>query len=436
MKPRVARLSFHLTPLAAVIALSIVPYAAFAQQAPPAAQPAVQQTATTESDAPTIPPDQMDSLVAPIALFPDALLAQTLAASTYPLEIIQLQQWLEKNKGLKDKALADAVAKQPWDPSVQSLAGVPELVPRLAGNVQWTTELGNAFLAQQDDLLAAVQRMRAKAQDKGALKTSEQQTVQTETAGGKEVIVIEQPNEEVVYVPSYDPAAVYGEPAYPYYQYSYPGYIAGAGLAFGAGIVAGEVWGDNWGDCDWDNGDININNENNFNKNNVNRGDGSGNWEHRPEHRGTLPTPIAAPLRSSVAAARPKVREELAEPVGLALRAQPLASVPPVLWQPGVVPVVPVGSVTPTVPAARAVLVGSVTPIAPVARAVPANQEAAARQRKPKAAVRQRRPRAAGTTSVVARSPSLPLPNRAARLVAEDTTKVLPRPVTIAVPAA
>ena len=216
-----------------------------------------------------MPNDQLDSLVAPIALYPDPLLAQTLAASTYPLEIIQLQQWMEKNKNLKDKALADAVAKQPWDPSVQSMAGIPEALERLAGNIQWTTDLGNAFLAQQPESWMAVQRMRAKAQGKGALKTSQEQTVETQTVeGGKEVIVIQQPNPEVVYVPSYDPAVVYGPPAYPYYPYTYPGYIPGAGLALGAGIIAGGIWANNnWGNCNWGGGDLNINNNNNFNRN-------------------------------------------------------------------------------------------------------------------------------------------------------------------------
>src|SRR5436190_19046721 len=172
----------------------------------PQAQSAVQKTTTAESEAPKVPNDQLDSLVAPIALYPDPLLAQTLAASTYPLEIIQLQQWMEKNKDLKDKALADAVAKQPWDPSVQTLAGIPDAVQRLAGNIQWTTDLGNAFLAQQSDVMDAVQRMRAKAQGKGALKTSQEQKVETQTVdGGKQVIVIQQSSPDVVYVPSYDP---------------------------------------------------------------------------------------------------------------------------------------------------------------------------------------------------------------------------------------
>src|SRR5205085_64553 len=191
-----------------------------AQQMP--AQQAQSQVMTTTTNQPppveTIPPDQLDSLVAPIALFPDPLLAQTLAASTYPLEIIQLQQWMERSKNLKDKALADAVAKQPWDPSVQALSATPDVVQRLAGNIQWTTDLGNAFLAQQSDVMEAVQRMRGKAEGKGTLKTSAQQTVQTKTVeGGKQVIVIEPAQSDVVYVPSYDPAVVYGPPppAYP-----------------------------------------------------------------------------------------------------------------------------------------------------------------------------------------------------------------------------
>jgi hypothetical protein len=257
---------------------------------PQAAAPAA--SAPPAEAAPKLPNDQLDSLVAPIALYSDPLLAQTLAASTYPLEIIQLQQWMQQNKELKGQALADAIAKQKWDPSVQSMAGVPDAVERLAGNIQWTTNLGNAFLAQQQDVMDAVQRMRAKAQGKGALQTSEQQTVQTQTVeGGKEVIVIQQPNPEVIYVPSYDPEVVYGPPAYPYYPYSYPGYMPGMGLAFGAGIIAGGIWS-NWGDCDWEGGDININNNNNFNRNtNINRpgAGGEGQWQHRPEHRGNAP---------------------------------------------------------------------------------------------------------------------------------------------------
>jgi Protein of unknown function (DUF3300) len=146
-----------------------------------------QDAASSGNQSSTVPPDQLDSLVAPVALYPDPLLAQILAASTYPLEIIQLQQWLEKNKNLKGQALADAVAKEPWDPSVQSLAAVPDVAKRLANDIQWTTDLGNAFLAQEGDVMAAVQRMRKKAEDKGNLKSTEQQKVETQTVDNKRV---------------------------------------------------------------------------------------------------------------------------------------------------------------------------------------------------------------------------------------------------------
>src|SRR5499427_3242993 len=275
-----------------------------------------EMTTTTTSDteqAPQLPPGQLDSLVAPIALYSDSLLAQTLAASTYPLEVIQLQQWMEKNKNLQGQALADAVAKEPWDPSIQGLVAFPDVVTRMADNIQWTTDLGNAFLAQQSDVMDAVQRMRAKAQGTGNLKTSAQQVVKTETVGGgtsgggKQVIEIQQANPDIAYVPSYDPTVVYGAApaAYPYYPYTYPGYVPGTALAWGAGIAVGAAawgaWGGNWGNwgnCDWNHGDVNINNNNNFNRNynknvnrNVNRGQaGQGNtWQHNPQHRGNAP---------------------------------------------------------------------------------------------------------------------------------------------------
>ena len=175
-----------------------------------------------------IPNDQLDSLVAPIALYPDPLLSQTLVASTYPLEIIQLQQWLEKNKNLKDKALTDAAMKQPWDASIQAMVVLPDVVNRLANDIQWTTDLGNAFLAQQSDVMDAVQRMRKKAQGTGALASNEQQKVETKVVENKTVIVVEPASTEVVYVPSYSPMVVYGPPIYPYPPIYYPPYPAGA----------------------------------------------------------------------------------------------------------------------------------------------------------------------------------------------------------------
>src|SRR5246127_5003919 len=246
------------------------------------ASPSQEATSSTPNQASKIPSDQLDSLVAPIALYPDPLLAQALAASTYPLEIIQLRQWLEKNKTLKDKALADAVAKEPWDPSVQALAALPDVVKRLADDIQWTTDLGNAFLAQQSDVMEAVQRMRKKAEEKGNLKSTEQQKVETKVIEGDSVILIEQANPQVVYVPSYDPMIVYGAPLYPYPPIYYPPagyYAAGMAISFGIGIAMGAFWGGGWGwGCGWGgNNTININRNNNFNRNtNV----GGGNRNH------------------------------------------------------------------------------------------------------------------------------------------------------------
>jgi hypothetical protein len=227
---------------------------------------------------------------------PDPLLAQTLAASTYPLEIMQLQQWLARNPGLTGKALADAVAKQPWDPSIQAMAALPDVVTRLATDIQWTTDLGNAFLAQESGVMDAVQRMRQKAENTGTLKSTQQQLVETKVIENKEVIVIEQANPEVVYVPSYNPVAVYGPPVYPYPPIYYPSagyYAAGAAISFGAGVAMGAFWGSGgWGwNAGWGRGDIDINRNANFVRNsNINRTGNFGNtWQHNAAHRGGTP---------------------------------------------------------------------------------------------------------------------------------------------------
>ncbi|HET6178675.1 MAG TPA: DUF3300 domain-containing protein [Candidatus Sulfotelmatobacter sp.] len=249
-----------------------------------------------------IPADQLDSLVAPIALYPDQLMSQVLVASTYPLEVVQLQQWLEKNKNLKDKALADAAKKQDWDASIQALALLPDAAKYLAENIKWTTDLGNAFLAQQNDVMDAVQRMRKKAQDNGNLKSTEQQKVETKVVENKQVIVVQQASPEVVYVPSYNPTVVYGAPPYPYPPIAYPPpgyYAAGMAISFGIGIAMGAAWGGGWGwNAGWGgNNNVTINNNNNFVNNsnrNVNRNSNvsnrSGNtWQHNPQHRGGAP---------------------------------------------------------------------------------------------------------------------------------------------------
>src|SRR4051812_35201668 len=194
--------------LALVCAVAIAPGGAMANQG--SALTVDTQAPLSAADQSRIPADQLDSLVAPVALYPDPLLAQLLAASTYPLELVQLQQWVTKNPALKDKALVDAVATQQWDPSVQAMAALPDVVKWLTDDIQWTADLGNAFLAQQADVMDAVQRMRAKAQMKGTLATTGQQTVETRVVENKSVIVIEQADPQVVYVPSYDPVVVYG----------------------------------------------------------------------------------------------------------------------------------------------------------------------------------------------------------------------------------
>jgi hypothetical protein len=256
---------------------------------------------------PSIPNDQLDSLVAPIALYPDPLLSQVLVASTYPLEIVQLQQWLEKHKDLKGDALVAAVEKEDWDPSIQAMAALPEVVKRLADDVKWTTDLGNAFLAQQGDVMDAVQRMRMKAKDAGNLKSTEQQKVETRVVETKTVVVIEQANPQVVYVPSYNPVVVYGPPVYPYPPIYYPPpgyYAAGAVIGFGVGLAIGAAWGGGWGyHCGWGSNNININvnnnyishynktNINNVNRNNINNANrnGGNTWQHNPQHRGGAP---------------------------------------------------------------------------------------------------------------------------------------------------
>lgn len=245
-------------------------------------------------------PQELDSLVAPVALYPDSLLSQALVASTYPLEIVQLQQWMEQNKNLKGKALSDAAMKQPWDPSVQAMVMFPDMLKQLAGNIKWTTDLGNAFLAQKNEVMDAVQRMRFRAKDNGNLTTTEQQKVETTVIENKETIVIQPANPEVIYVPSYNPTVVYGAPAYPYPPIAYPPpgyYAAGMAVSFGVGMMVGAAWGGGGWGCGWGHNDIYINNNNTFIRNtNVQGGNrlyaknsGNNTWQHNPQHRGAAP---------------------------------------------------------------------------------------------------------------------------------------------------
>lgn len=229
--------------------------------------------------------EEIEQLVAPIALYPDALVAQILMASTYPLEIVTAARWSKANPGVKDKALEDAMQKQTWDPSVKSLTAFPSVLAMLNDKLDMTQKLGDAFLGQQKDVMAAIQTLRAKADKAGNLKSGKEQKVTTTQQDGQTVIVIEPTNPQVVYVPTYNPTVVYGPwpyAAYPPYYYYPPGYSAGSVFfAFTVGVAVGNAM---WGGCHWGgSGNVYINHTtyNNFNKTNINTGD----WNHKPEHR-------------------------------------------------------------------------------------------------------------------------------------------------------
>jgi hypothetical protein len=251
-------------------------------QSPPPASPAPASNGHTFSQ------QELEQLLAPIALYPDSLLAQILMASTYPLEIVVAERWVKANPNLKDKALEDALQQQPWDPSVKSLAVFPEVLTMMSEKLDWTQKLGDAFLAQQKEVMATAQALRAKAAAQGTLKDSNEQKVITETAGTATTIKIVPANPQVVYVPTYNPTVVYGAwpyPAYPPYYYYPPGYVAGGMLlSFTAGAIVG---GALWGNCNWGRGDVdvNVNNYNNFNRTNIS----NRNWSHNSAHRGAVP---------------------------------------------------------------------------------------------------------------------------------------------------
>jgi Protein of unknown function (DUF3300) len=251
--------------------------------------------------------EQLESLVAPIALYPDPLLGQVLAACTYPLEAVEADRWVQGNKNLKGEKLVQAAAQQDWEPSIQALVVFPDVLNRISQNLKWSTALGNAFLAQEQDMMNAVQAMRRKAQQSGSLQSNSQQNVATESGN---VIVIQPANPQVIYVPNYNPTVIYGPPpmVYPYPVMVYPpppstGAIVAASLiSFGAGIALGAAfhgccgpsygWG--WG-CNWRGGSVTVNN-NFFGRYGYATpyGAGSGAWAHNPYYRGAVPYSSAA----------------------------------------------------------------------------------------------------------------------------------------------
>src|SRR5882724_45725 len=228
--------------LSCCLVLATAP-AGFADQADQStSQPPVQAAQQT--------PAQLQQLVAPIALYPDALVAQVLAASTYPDQIVEADRWLQQHTNLKGEQLGQEVDKQPWDPSVKALTEFPSVLANMDKNLSWTSSLGDAYVNQQQDVINAVQAMRGRAQKAGNLKSTPQENV---TQQGQ-TIVIAPADPQVVYVPEYDPWLVYGEPVgiWPGW-YSYPGlYFARPGIAFGFGFGVGYFGGFGWGWHHWD----------------------------------------------------------------------------------------------------------------------------------------------------------------------------------------
>jgi Protein of unknown function (DUF3300) len=268
---------------------------------------------------------QIAQLVAPIALYPDPLLTQILMASTYPLEVVEAARWSRDNPSVTGQALENAMQDQSWDPSVKALTTVPQTLEMMSNKLAWTEELGDAFLAQQQDVLAAVQTLRAEAQAAGNLKSTPQQVVTTEPApagvaapSGRPPIVIEPVNPGVYYVPIYNPAVVYGAwgyPDYPPFYWSPPGFIASNIVSFSAGVAVGAAI---WGGCNWWNHNviINVNRYNIFNHTNINITNNV--WEHNPAHRGNVPYRNAALAerfgQSNEAAARETLRDRVDVP--------------------------------------------------------------------------------------------------------------------------
>lgn len=298
--------------MACVVAvLLIAPETSDAQDQNNATPPDNVMTPTPDAPAaapqsePVFRPEELEQMLAPIALYPDQLLAQVLMAATYPLEVIQAERWVkdQAHAKLKGDQLTAALDGQSWDPSVKSLVQFPQILQMMSDKLDWTQRLGDAVLAQQEDVMASVQRLRQEAQAAGTLASNEQQVVVIE----KKTVVIQPANPATVYVPVYNPAVVYGTwpyPAYPPVYYppppAYYPYASGAafatGVAFASGvIVANSLWG--WGNCNWNTGhvNVNVNHYNSINAVNINNGRATtlpanaNAWRHDPSHRAGVP---------------------------------------------------------------------------------------------------------------------------------------------------
>jgi len=219
-----------------------------------AANPQAPSSPVAHTQAQFLTANQLTDLVAPIALYPDGLLSQVLVASTYPLEVVEAQQWLQRNSTLRGTKLIEAAKQKSWDPSVQALVAFPDVLNLLNQDIDWTMSLGNAILARQADVMAAVQQLRSSAQANGHLTSTPQQTVSTENQGGQTGIVIQPANPDVIYVPAYDPTYVWGPPVWGYYpSLYYPTFgfgwwpVINIGFCFGGWSGwGGWGWGPNW----------------------------------------------------------------------------------------------------------------------------------------------------------------------------------------------
>ncbi len=266
---------------------------ALAQDGPP---PPAQQQGTTQP----LTDQQLDQLVAPIALYPDDLLGQILTASTYPLEAVLAARWSAANPNVKGPALEAAMQQEPWDPSIKALTSVPQVLAMMSDKLDWTQALGDAYLSQPDDIAAAVQRLRLKAQNNGNLQTTTQVRVQhipaqqpiiIDGTPEPDYIAIEPVDPGVLYVPVYDPVVVYGPWAYPAYRpffWSPPGFVAVGVIGFGATIVVGAAI---WAHYDWQSRHVAVNvvNFNRFNHASLPNTLAGQTWEHNPLHRGNIP---------------------------------------------------------------------------------------------------------------------------------------------------
>jgi len=304
----------------ALIAL-LTATALHAQGAPPAA-PAAETKSAPAPQQKLYKNEELDQMMAPVALYPDSLLSQLLMASTYPSDVAQAAKWSAAHKDAKGDAAVKQVENETWDPSVKSLVAFPQVLDQLSKQPDWVQKTGDAFLAQPEDVMASIQRLRQQAQKAGTLKSNEQQKVVTKTVPveapaattttqpatttttNTTVIEIQPSNPETVYVPAYNPTTAYGSWAYPSYPppywppspYYYPGYYPGAafatGIMFGIGVAAiGSCWGGfGWGHGDVD---INVNKYNNINRNNQinNSGNRGGNqkWSHNAQNRRGTP---------------------------------------------------------------------------------------------------------------------------------------------------